>query len=56
MYKVKNFISRDSESLQIRFKAWLQSREHITVVDTNIWTDTDYVYGTIVYIENDYIG
>lgn len=55
-YRVKNFILRDSKTLQIIFRDWLESREHITVVSTNIWTDTVNMYATIVYMEDNYAG
>ena len=53
-YKIKNFRSKKSEGIQGLIKNWVESRNHISIISTNIWTDEDMAYSTIVYTENNY--
>ena len=40
--------------LQGFLKEWIESRNHINIVNTNIWSDEKNSYATIVYTEKDY--
>lgn len=53
-YKVKNISNNKSEKIQNKIKHWIESREHITVVSVNTWSDENMTYSTIVYMENVY--
>ena len=53
-YKVKNICMENAILLQGFFKEWIESRNHINIVNTNIWNDEKNSYATIVYTEKDY--
>ena len=53
-YRVKNFKSKKSETIQILRKQWIESRDHISIVDIDTWKDGDMAYSTIIYVENSY--
>lgn len=56
MYKVKNLHSEQGELLQIVIKEWLSTRNHITLISTNIWYSSvdNLHYATIIYKEIQY--
>ena len=53
-YKTKDFKCENSTIIQKEMKKWVESRDHITIVSTNIWVDDDMTYSFIVYTENNY--
>ena len=53
-YKIKNFRSTKSEVMQGLIKNWIESRNHISIINMNTWKDKDMTYSTIIYIENEY--
>lgn len=55
-YSVKNFTSSSNKGMQDRIKDWIESRKHITIISTNIWTSKNEVYATVVYMEDNYVG
>lgn len=55
MYRVKNFKGYSGEELQVAIKEWVESRNHIQIIDVKIWTN-NYSYATIIYQENKYVG
>lgn len=55
MYKVKNFKSNNGDVLQSKIKMWIESREHITILNINTFNDKDLFYCTIVYREIGYV-
>lgn len=54
-YKVKKFKGYDGEALQADIESWVESREHIQIISTNVWV-ADLHYSVIIYIENSYEG
>ena len=54
-YKIKNFRSTKSETMQGLIKNWIESRNHISIININTWKDKDMTYSTIIYVENNYI-
>lgn len=58
MYRVKNFKGYSGEELQVAIKEWVESRNHIQIIDVKIWTNnySNYSYATIIYQENKYVG
>ena len=54
-YKIKNFRSAKSETMQGLIKNWIESRDHISIISVDIWNDKDMSYSTIIYTENNYI-
>lgn len=53
-YKIKNFRSTKSEVMQGLIKNWIESRNHISIINMNTWKDKDMTYSIIIYIENEY--
>lgn len=53
-YKIKNFRSTKSETMQGLIKKWIESRNHISIININTWRDKDMTYSTIIYVENTY--
>ena len=53
-YKIKNFRSAKSEIMQGLIKNWIESRNHISIMNINTWREKDATYSTITYVENEY--
>lgn len=53
-YKIKNFRSVKSETMQGLIKNWIESRNHISIININTWREKDMTYSTITYVENEY--
>ena len=53
-YRVKNFKSKKSETIQGLIKNWIESRNHISIININTWREKDMTYSTITYVENEY--
>ena len=53
-YRIKNFRSTKSETMQGLIKNWIESRNHISIVSVNTWREKDMTYSTITYVENEY--
>lgn len=53
-YKIKNFRSVKSETMQGLIKNWIESRNHISIMNINTWREKDMTYSTITYVENEY--
>ena len=53
-YKVKSINNQCSDIVQSEISKWIECRNHISIIDINIWTNNNMVYSTIVYVENDY--
>lgn len=53
-YKVKNINNKCSDVVQSEISKWVESRNHISIININIWTNNDMTYSTILYVENDY--
>lgn len=53
-YKIKNFRSAKSETMQGLIKNWIESRNHISIININTWREKDMTYSTITYVENEY--
>ena len=54
MYKVKNLKRETGACLQAVIEYWLESRNHIQLISTNVWCDKEGHYATIVYKEVQY--
>lgn len=55
-YKTKNFSKRTGAALQYDLACWLESRDHITITSTSIWSDGINHYATVIYMETNYVG
>ena len=53
-YRIKNFRSAKSETIQGLIKNWIESRNHISIININTWREKDMTYSTIMYVENEY--
>lgn len=53
-YKIKNFRSAKSETMQGLIKNWIESRNHISIININTWREKEMTYSTITYVENEY--
>ena len=53
-YKIKNFRSAKSETMQGLIKNWIESRNHISIMNINTWREKDMTYSIIMYVENEY--
>lgn len=53
-YKVKNFSNEYAETLQYELESWIESRDHISIVSVNIWSNSGNNFATIAYRENIY--
>ena len=53
-YKIKNFRSVKSETMQGLIKNWIESRNHISIININTWREKDMTYSIIMYVENEY--
>ena len=53
-YRIKNFRSAKSETIQGLIKNWIESRNHISIMNINTWREKDMTYSTITYVENEY--
>ena len=53
-YKIKNFRSAKSETMQGLIKNWIESRNHISIININTWREKDMTYSIIMYVENEY--
>lgn len=53
-YKIKNFKSESSKTLQEQLKSWIESRRHVTIISINTWKDEDLAYSTIIYTQKEY--
>lgn len=53
-YKIKNFRSAKSETMQGLIKNWIESRNHISIININTWREKDMTYSIITYVENEY--
>ena len=53
-YKIKNFRSAKSETMQGLIKNWIESRNHISIMNINTWREKDMTYSIITYVENEY--
>ena len=53
-YKVKSINNQCSDVVQSEISKWVESRNHISIININIWTNNDMTYSTILYVENDY--
>ena len=53
-YKVKNFSNINSMDLQKEISNWIETRDHISTLNVNMWADKVGSYCTIVYLEKEY--
>ena len=53
-YRIKNFRSAKSETIQGLIKNWIESRNHISIININTWREQGMTYSTIMYVENEY--
>lgn len=53
-YKVKNIHMKNAILLQGYIRDWIESRKHINIVSTNIWSDENNSYATIIYTQKEY--
>ena len=53
-YKIKNFRSAKSETMQGLIKNWIESRNHISIININSCREKEMTYSTITYVENEY--
>lgn len=57
-YKIKNFYEIDAMTLNEVMDMWIQSREHVQILNINIWYDPrmNRNCAKITYTENIYVG
>lgn len=53
-YKIKNMHLENGVLLQGLLKEWIESRNHIDIINTNVWSDGKYSFATIIYKEKEY--